>query len=162
MANAKKKWMQCSRCRTKVYDVVITKHMWKSHRAYMMKNRGGRKAAPSSGKPVDLGLHAARASEKLPKPLSMLEKHRGQKVDGRTAWGRTVNYERKLEAERKREVERPVTRAEAHLMRLALEKTNPTLRATYLAAEGKTLTVTVHQGKNYVEISNVTLVEISE
>jgi hypothetical protein len=159
MGAAKKQWLTCSRCNTKVFDTVITKHMWKSHRKHMMKNRGGRKAQDKPvipGKPVDQGLHAAKKylsyskiaeiaasgkpKKKLPKPHSMLEAHRGQKVDGRTVWGRTVNAERKREA----------------------SQAIPTLRATHLAPEGKTLTITVHQGKNYVEISNVTLVEVCE
>jgi hypothetical protein len=45
---------------------------------------------------------------------------------------------------------------------LLLPDEAPNLRANYFALPGKTLTITVHQGKNYVEISNVTLVEISE
>jgi len=150
MANAKKRWFKCSRCNTKVYDTVITKHMWKSHRAHMMKNRGGRKAKSGMSPAAQQALSPAPKAKTKYKPkkgeaYSMLEAHRGEKVDGRSAWGRTVNYERKLEAER-----------------LAAKSEEPRLRATHLASEGKTLTITVHQGKNYVEISNVTLVEISE
>ena len=149
----KKRWFKCSRCNTKLYATVITGHMWKSHRAYMMKNRGGRKAATSTGKPVDLGLHAAR--EPYTKPYSMLEAHRGEKVDGRSTWGRAVKAERKREAALE-EVRASLKQKTDRLP----EETR--LRATYLASEGKALTITVHQGKNYVEISNVTLVEISE
>jgi ribosomal protein S19 len=85
----------------------------------------------------------------------MLEAHRGEKVDGRSTWGRAVKAERKREAALE-EVRASLKQKTDRLP----EETR--LRATYLAPEGKTLTITVHQGKNYVEISNVTLVEISE
>jgi hypothetical protein len=137
----KSQWLTCSRCNTKVYDTVITRHMWKSHRAYMMKNRGGRKAAsPSTGKPVDIGLHAAREAEQKAKKL-------------RSGVAKVPPMPKKY-----------LSDIELAFMagsdKPTAEETR--LRATYLAREGKTLTITVHQGKNYVEISNVTLVEISE
>ena len=35
--------LKCSKCGKTVFDTVITRHMWRSHRDDMMANRGGRK-----------------------------------------------------------------------------------------------------------------------
>jgi hypothetical protein len=79
----KKRFMTCTRCKGKVFDTVITKHMWEAHAAHMMKSRGGRKKnelqdapvvmkgpvtlksspSPIYARPVDLGLHAARQTQ---------------------------------------------------------------------------------------------------
>jgi len=174
MANAKTQWLTCKRCNTKVYDTVITKHMWKSHRAYMMKNRGGRQKNPLQDKPIVM-----RGPVKLPKPYSMLEAHRGEKVDGRTAWGRMVNAERKREAEQKARAaspksgvapKKPMPKEYLSDIELALMAGSgkPTAeskllqRAAYSALPGKTLTLIVYQGRNSIEINAVTLIEVLE
>ena len=137
----KKRWFKCSRCNTKVYDTVITKHMWKSHRAYMMKNRGGRKAAPSTGKPVDLGLHAAREAE---------QKARTPKSGVAPKKPMPKEYLSDLELALMAGSGKPVVESKPHL------------RATYRAAQGKPFAIVVHQGGNSIEINAVTLIEVLE
>jgi hypothetical protein len=137
----KKRWFKCSRCNTKLYATVITGHMWKSHRAYMMKNRGGRKAATSTGKPVDLGLHAAREAE---------QKARTPKSGVAPKKPMPKEYLSDLELALMAGSGKPVVESVLHP------------RAAYSALPGKSFTLIVHQGKNSLTISNVTLIDVLE
>jgi len=143
------KTLKCKKCGVTVKDKTIIKHMWAAHRAHMMKNHTGGFSAKKK-------LAAAPA---------------GKKIDGRTLQGR------KLAAEKQRLAAALVPPPLDAVTGLAFKKHSVLgflsgvsaasgdahLRSTFaFVANGKRLTVVVHQGENKIELANVTLVEMFE
>jgi hypothetical protein len=141
------KTLKCKKCGVTVKDKTIIKHMWAAHRAHMMKNHTG-------------GVGAKTKKAAAPA---------GKKIDGRTLQGR------KLAAAEKQRLAAALVPPPSSSLGTVFKKhstlgflagaapagADAHLRSTFVA-NGKKLTVVVHQGQNKIELANVTLVEMFE